>query len=73
MASQLMLSSSSTSALARQSRRCAADPSRASLARSWRDSLSRKPGRIIQTVESQFGRLARGFFGSWRVRYTWNP
>src|SRR4051812_45667869 len=60
IASQLMPSSSNTSAFARRARRCAADPSRASSMRSCRDSLSRNPGRIIGPVESDSGRLARG-------------
>src|SRR6478736_5083693 len=53
--------SSNTSALARRARRCAAEPSRASSIRSRRDSLSRKPGRIMNEAESPQRRLARGF------------
>src|ERR1700729_4361640 len=52
--------SSNTSALARRARRCAAEPSRASSIRSRRDSGSRKPARIMPTVESGPRRLARG-------------
>jgi hypothetical protein len=55
-----MPSSSSTSAFARRARRCAADPSRANSIRSCRDSLSRKPGRIMRSVESSPCRFARG-------------
>ena len=40
-------SSSSTSAFARRASRCATAPSRARSIRSRRDSLSRKPGRIM--------------------------
>ena len=51
-------------------RRCAAEPSRARSVNSRRDSLSRKPGRIMRGVESGPERLARGFFGypvSWGI------
>lgn len=58
MASQLMPSSRRTNALARRASRCAADPSRASSIKSRRDSLSRKPGRIMQP-----SRIAREAFG----------
>src|ERR1035437_10167406 len=63
MDAQLIPSSSSTSALARRASRCAAEPSRASSIRSRRDSLSRKRGGIMGTVESSLDRLARGFSG----------
>jgi hypothetical protein len=59
---QLMPLSNNTSALARRANRCAAEPSRANSIRSLRDSLSRKPGRIMDEAESPQGRLARGFF-----------
>src|SRR5450631_4431169 len=55
--------SSSTSALARRASRCAAEPSRANSIRSRRDSLSRKPGWIMDEAESHYGRLTRGFSG----------
>src|SRR4029079_4565922 len=56
---QLIPSSSSTSAFARRARRWGTDPSRASSIRSCRDSLSRKPPRIIPQVESPSQTLAR--------------
>src|SRR6188768_4295916 len=59
MALQLIPSSSSTSAFARRARRWGTDPSRASSIRSCRDSLSRKPPRIIPQVESPSQTLAR--------------
>jgi hypothetical protein len=43
--------------------RCAADPSRASSIRSWRDSGARKPQRIMPPAESQFAPLATYSFG----------
>src|ERR1019366_3569784 len=62
IASQLIPSSSSTSALARRASRCAAPPSRASSIRSRRDSLSRKRGRIMGGRESTPRGFARGIF-----------
>ena len=60
MASQRMPSSSSSSAFARRARRWAAEPSRASSIKSCRDSPSRKPDRIMPTVESGSRRFTRG-------------
>src|SRR5215468_3241870 len=62
-ASQLIPSSSSTNALARRASRCGADPSRANSIRSCRDSLSRKPLRIMKPAESGENDSASGFFG----------
>src|SRR5262245_4621842 len=62
-ASQLIPSSSSTSALARRASRCGADPSRANSIRSCRDSLSRNPLRIMKPAESGENDSASGFFG----------
>jgi hypothetical protein len=45
----------------RRARRCAAEPSRANSIRSRRDSLSRKPGRIIDQAESPQQRMASDF------------
>src|SRR5271157_428248 len=53
--------SSSTSALTRRTTRCTAEPSRASSFRSRRNSLSRKPERIMDQAESSRLRLARSF------------
>src|SRR4029079_1798289 len=72
-AAQLIPSSNSTRALARRARRCAADPSRASSIRSCRNAVSRKPGRIIQPVESGSGRLARGDTDSQGVGVSSSP
>src|ERR1700723_3363145 len=58
-----MPSSNSSSALARRAKRCAAEPSRVSSIRSCRDSLSRKPGRIIRSAESRSHALASDSFG----------
>jgi hypothetical protein len=59
IASQLVPSSSSTSALARRARRLTAEPSRASAIRSCRDAASRKPGQIMRSVESDSDHFAR--------------
>src|SRR5208337_3098915 len=47
-----------------------ANPSRASSIRSCRDSLSRKPRRIIRSVETGSRRFARGFWILGESRYT---
>jgi hypothetical protein len=62
-ASQLMPSSTSSSALARRAKRCAAEPSRVSSIRACRDALSRKPGRITRSAESRSHALASDSFG----------
>src|SRR5262249_1745589 len=67
-ASQLIPSSSSTSALARRASRCGADPSRANSIRSCRDSRSSKPLRIIKPAESHENDSGSGFFGYPRNR-----
>src|ERR1700733_13965701 len=58
-----MPSSTSSSALARRAKRCAAEPSHVSSIRSCRDALSRKPGRITRSAESRSPRLASDSFG----------
>ena len=52
IAPQLMPWSSSTSAFARQTGRCTADPSQARSIKSCRGTLSRNPGRIMESAES---------------------
>jgi len=63
MASQLMASSSGTRAFARRARRWAATPFRANSVRSLRDSLSKKPSRIMPTAESESRHLEEASFG----------
>src|SRR5271156_2654404 len=55
-----MPSSSSTNALARRARRCAANPSRANSVRSCRDSGSRKPGWTMRFGRVGFGLVRKG-------------
>ncbi len=63
IASQLIPSSSNTSAFARRAKRCAADPFRANAISSCRNLLSKNPERIIRAVKSESPRLARAIFG----------